>query len=351
MAFTLQDLAHQVGGTVEGDGRLVLQGVAGLEDAEPGQISFLADSKYGAAMAATRASAVIVAEDWQGSAPCALLRVAQPNEAFTKVYVLFAPPPVEFAPGVHPTAIVADGVTLGNGVSIGPYCVIRPGARIGDRTVLCAHCYVGDRSCIGKDGLIHPFVSLREDVQVGDRAIIHNGTVIGSDGYGFVPEIKGGTLVIRKIPQAGSVQIGNDVEIGANVTIDRARFGRTRIGNSVKIDNLVHVAHNVVVGDCTGLVAQVGISGSTRIGSRVVVWGQAGIAGHLTIGDGAQIGARSGVTKDVAAGVHVSGYPAMPHDKARRTHASIMRLPELKQRVEGLEQRLAGLEQRLKTAG
>ena len=221
--------------------------------------------------------------------------------------------------------------------------MLEAGVSVGDRTRILAGCYLGHDSVVGNDCLLYPHVNVRERTRIGDRAIIHCGAVLGSDGYGFVPEQQDGKLTIRKIPQTGIVEIGNDVEIGANVTIDRARFGKTRIGNSVKIDNLVHIAHNVTVGDCTGIIAQVGISGSSTIGSRVILYGQAGVAGHLEIGDGAVVGAQAGVTKDVPPGTYVSGYPAMPHDKAAKAHAGLMRLPQLKERVAEIEKTLSAL--------
>ena len=297
------------------------------------------------------ASAVIVGEDWEDKCPAVLIRVKDVDRAFDKAVALFAPPPPAITPGIHPTAVIAGDVRLGKDVAVGPYCVLEPGVRVGDRTVISAGCYLGHGTVVGKDGRLYPHVSVREGTCIGDRAIIHSGVVIGSDGYGFVPEEKNGKLVITKIPQTGTVEIGDDVEIGANATIDRARFGKTRIGNSVKIDNLVQVGHNVVVGDCSGIVAQVGISGSTTIGSRVLLYGQAGVAGHLHIGDGAVIGAQAGVSKDVAPGAHVRGTPAMPDEKMGESHANVMRLPHLKKRVAELERRLAETEKKIGAGG
>ena len=226
-------------------------------------------------------------------------------------------------------------------MTIGPLCVIDEDAVIGDRTILRAQCHIGAGARIGADCLFHPQVSLREDCLVGDRVIVHNGSVIGSDGFGYVADASG---VRTKIDQMGIVVIKDDVEIGANVAIDRARFGRTYIGTGVKIDNLVQVAHNVVVGDHAVLVAQVGVSGSTAIGEKAILGGQVGVAGHLQIAPGALIGAQSGVTKDVPEGSYLFGTPAMPFQKFSRNQANVNNIDRLKRRIAELEQRLGRLE-------
>ena len=343
---TVSEIADRLGGKLEGDGSLKIAGAAGLRSARSGEISFLFNSRYAGAMEETSADAVVVERAWAGKRNVgAVIRVGDVNAALEEVLRWFSPEPVKPARGIHPTAVISPGAVLGADVAVGPYCVIEANTSIGDRSSIWAGSYVGAGSTLGADCLVYPNVTIREGTRIGDRAIVHSGTVIGSDGYGFVPEEKDGRLSIRKIQQIGTVEIGNDVEIGANVTIDRARFGRTLIGNNVKIDNLVQIAHNVVIGDYCGIVAQVGIAGSTAIGSRVVLWGQAGVAGHLTIGDGAVVGAKATVLKDVDPGSHVSGYPAMPHDKATRSHANVMRLPQLKERVKQLEARVKQLEE------
>lgn len=345
--MTVAEIARQVSGTVEGDGSLSITGLSGIEEAKPGDITFLSKPRYASAVAGTKASAILVGESMTVPCPCTVIRVKNPDLAFTQLASILMPPVEMMKPGIHTTAIVAPGVELGKDVCIGPYCVLEPGARIGDRTQLFAGCYVGHGTVIGKDGRLYPHVTIRERTKIGDRVIIHNGAVVGSDGFGYA---RVGERW-EKIPQVGTVEIGDDVEIGANVAVDRARFGKTVIANGVKIDNLVQIAHNVVIGENTAIAAQTGISGSTTVGRNVQLAGQSGLAGHLAVGDGAIVGAQAGVTKDVLPGTFVSGYPAMPHDKAKETHAHLMRLPHLKKRVEELEHRLAEIEKALHPGG
>lgn len=342
MKLTVAEIARRLGGVVEGNGAAEISGLAGIREAQAGQLTFMAAPRYAAAAGATKAAAVIVAKDWDRPCPAALIRVKNPEKAFAEAAQWFAPPTVVFQPGVHPTAVVAGDARLGKDVTIGPLCVVEPGAAIGDRCVLVAACYVGHGASIGADSKLYPQVSLREYVRVGCRTIIHNGAVIGSDGFGYVQE----GAARKKIPQIGIVVIGDDVEIGANVTIDRARFGQTRIGNGVKIDNLVQIAHNVIIGDNSVIVAQVGISGSTSVGERTILAGQVGVAGHLVIGSDVIAGAQAGITKDIPSGMFVVGSPAYPHDKAMKLFAHTARLPELKARIAALEERLAKLEQK-----
>ena len=344
MSMTVADIAARLGEVVvEGDGSTAIHGVAGVRDGGPGDIAFVSQVRYAADAAASRVSALIVAKDWNRPASCVLIRVEKPEVAFAQVALWFAPPAIKRAPGVHPTAVVAHDAKLGRDVHVGPLVVIESGASIGDRTVILAQCHIGQGVIIGQDGLIYPQVSIREYCQLGHRVIVHNGTVIGSDGFGYDVDKQG---VRHKIPQIGIVVIGDDVELGANVTIDRARFGKTRIGNGVKVDNLVQIAHNVVVGENAVIVAQAGVAGSTMIGTKAVLAGQAGVAGHLVVGDGAVVGAQAGVTKDVAPGAYVTGYPAAPHKEAAEMHAHINRLPQLKARVAELEKRIQELEKR-----
>ncbi|HAS83054.1 MAG TPA: UDP-3-O-(3-hydroxymyristoyl)glucosamine N-acyltransferase [Verrucomicrobia bacterium] len=339
----LAKIVEKLGGTLVGDGSLDIKGLGSLADAQVGDLSFLANPRYTSAVASTLASAVLLAKDWKGECPCAAVYVENPDRAFAEAALLLSPPPVGFAPGVHPTAVIAPDAKLGEGVTIGPHVVIQPGAVVGDRSVLVANCYVGHEAVIGSDCRLYAHVSIRERCVLGNRVIIHDGSVVGSDGFGYTPDKHG---VWHKVLQLGIVEVGDDVEIGANAAIDRARFGKTRVGNGVKIDNLVQIAHNVQIGDHAVMASQVGISGSTWIGRHVQLGGQAGLAGHLHVGDGAVVGAQAGVTKDVEAGSFVSGYPAMDHRKATKAHAHLMRLPELKERIKKLEDLVTALQQR-----
>lgn len=335
---TVGELAALLGGTVEGDASLPVRGVASLRDALPGDISFLSNPRYEAQVASTQASVVLIRSDWQGPHTVTLLRVENPDRAFAEVVPLFVLPPPSFAPGIHPTAILGEGCEIGEGVTIGPYVVIGRGCHIGARCILEAHVVLGDHVTMGEGTHLRPHVSVREGVRMGRNVSIHNGSVIGSDGFGYTITVDAsGAPVIEKVPQLGIVELGDDVEIGANVTIDRARFGATKIGNHVKIDNLVQIAHNVQVGDSSGIVSQVGVSGSTHIGKGVMLWGQAGLAGHLDIGDGAVVLAQSGVSKNVPAGATVFGAPAQDRREAVKALALPRTVERLQKRVDALE--------------
>lgn len=340
MSLTVSEIAGIVGGTLEGEGDATVSGLAGLAEAGGEDITFLSNPKYSAEAACTAAAAVIVSRSWKGDCPRPVIRVEDPDAALAVLAETLGPPPVRPEPGIHATAVVGEDVVIGRDVVIGPQCVVEDGARIGDRSVLWAQCFVGREAGIGEDSLLYPLVSVREGSLVGRRVIIHSGAVIGSDGFGYIREEKGW----KKIPQVGTVEIGDDVEIGANVTVDRARFGKTVIAAGAKLDNLVQVAHNVHVGENAAIAAQVGIAGSTAVGDNVRMGGQSGATGHVEIGDNATVAARGAVTKDVPAGVLVSGYPAMPHDKARKLQAALARLPELRKRVADLEERLRRIE-------
>ncbi|MEA2068466.1 MAG: UDP-3-O-(3-hydroxymyristoyl)glucosamine N-acyltransferase, partial [Verrucomicrobiota bacterium] len=310
-------------------------------EAAKGEISFLSNPKYAAQVAATKASAVIVPNDWVRPAKCALVRVENPDQVFAQAAELFYEAPPRPAAGVHPSAVVAESAQLGDGVSIGANCTVEEGVAIGANTVVSPNCHIGYKTLIGADCFLYPLVSTREFTEIGARVIIHNGTVVGSDGFGYAVLDDG---LRTKIPQIGKVVIEDDVEIGANVAIDRARFGKTRIGKGTKVDNLVQIAHNVVIGEHSVLCGQAGISGSTTIGSRVIMAGQSGLAGHLQVGDGAIIGAQAGVMKDVPAKDFVIGSPAMPHLQFKKIVANTILLPKLKDRLKKLEERIERLE-------
>jgi len=343
---TLSELAAELGGEVIGDGSTVIRGVAGIREAMPGDITFLANSRYDAHLAETRASAVICARG-RDAAAVPLLAVDNPYLAFQRAVGIFRPDQPRPAPGIHPTAVVADGARLGRDVAVGPHCILEDGAQLGDRVVVMGGCYIGHRVAIGDDTLLFPRVVVREECVIGSRCIVHPGAVIGSDGFGFA--LDAGRY--HKVPQVGNVVIGDDVEIGANTTIDRATTHSTRIGDGTKIDNLVQIGHNVVVGRHCIIVAQVGVSGSTELEDHVTLGGQAGLVGHIRIGRGAMVGAQSGVTKSVPPGTVVTGYPATQHTIWRRLQALIHRLPDFVSRSRELEDRVTELERQREREG
>ena len=335
MTYTLQQLATTSGGELVGDPSLKITGAASLAEATPGEISFFGNRKYIGLLRKTRASAVFVPADFAEAITPAQIRVANPTKAFEQVVLKFAPKAIAFTPGIHPTAVVDASAQLGERVSIQPHAVIEAGARISDDTIIGAGSYIGHETVIGPACLIYPRVTIRERSRIGSRVIIHSGAVIGADGFGF--EMVDGRQ--QKIQQLGIVQIDDDVEIGANTTVDRARFGRTWIQQGVKIDNLVQIAHNVVVGKNSVIVAQTGVSGSTRVGERVMMGGQVGIVGHLEIGDDTAIGAQSGISKSVPGGAWF-GSPAVPLGEAKQQIAWIHRLGKLFGRVKEIEKKL-----------
>lgn len=342
MQKTLEEIAAVIDGEVVGDGKVVITGVCGIKEAKEGDLTFVANSRYLNLMDDTKASAIITSREVK-KAPKPIIRTDNPSLAFAKIISLIAPTEAKYPQGIHPTAIVGNNVKLGKSIAIGAYTVIEDNAEIDDGTIIYPSVYIGHHTKIGSKTLIYPQVIIRERVDIGSRVIIHSGTVIGSDGFGFAT-VQG---VHHKIPQIGIVVIEDDVEIGANVTIDRARFGKTIIGKGTKIDNLVQVAHNVVVGENSILVAQTGISGSTTIGKNVILAGQSGVVGHIEIGDNAVIGGRAGVTKSVPPNTCVSGFPAKPHQLAKRINAFIQRLPNLFKTVSDLEDKVKKVEERL----
>ncbi len=335
-----------VRGELSGDPGQVVTGLAGLREATPSDVSFLASPKYQAAVKSTHARVLIVARDLPVDFDGAIIRVDNPSEAFAELVRQVAPPPVKFPPGVHLTAVVASTARLGKDVSIQAHAVIEDRVVIGDRTVVGAGSYIGHESRLGSDCRLYANVSLRERTVLGDRVILHSGVVLGADGFGY--EQVNGTH--KKIPQVGTVEIGDDVEIGANSAIDRGRFGRTRIGQGTKIDNLVQIGHNCVIGQHCIICGLVGIAGSTIIGHHVTIAGQVGVAGHLTIGDKSIIMAQAGVTKDVPPGSIMLGAPAVPHKEFKRVNAAIQRLPETVGKLHELEQQLAEIRKRLESS-
>ena len=335
----VSDIARAVGGEWTGGADPDLRGIAPLDRADAADLSFLAHPRYLPYLPATRAGALLIAASLAERVPPAVpcIVVDDVHRALAALLPALYPQP-SVAPGVHPTAVLGRGVVLGVAVTVGPYAVIEAGAEIGERARIGAHCAIGAGSRVEEDVVLHPHVTLYAGTRVGARSIIHAGARLGVDGFGYA-NVDGRA---RKIPQVGGCVIGEDVEIGANTTIDRGSIGATEIGAGVKIDNLVHIAHNVRIGEGSIIVAQVGVAGSTVIGRGVTLAGQAGLAGHIEIGDGTTIGAQAGVFGDVPAGVLYSGYPARPHRESLRAQASLARLPKLVERLRALERAVFG---------
>ncbi len=342
MNWTTEKIAAFLGGEIVGSRDLTISGLAKIEDAKPGEITFLANPKYEKFAAETRASAIIVNQEFKAG-DMTVIKVKDPYLAFMTLAKEWADRDSHVDPGIHSTAIIAPDATLEENVRIGPYVVIGKNSHIGANSILHAGVVIGDHVSVGHDCLIYPRVSIREYCRIGNRVILQNGAVIGSDGFGYA--FHEGQY--HKIPQTGIVTIEDDVEIGANTTIDRAALGETRIAQGCKIDNLVQIAHNVQVDSHTAIAAQVGISGSTRVGKYVRIGGQAGFVGHIKIGDKAIVGAQAGVTKEVPENVFYSGYPARENMKAKREEASLGRLPELLKSFRRLTARVEELEARL----
>jgi UDP-3-O-[3-hydroxymyristoyl] glucosamine N-acyltransferase len=336
-AYSVRDLAERVGGQALGNVEQIISSVSDLASAQAGQISFLGNQRYLKAARSTKASAVVVGVDIAESFSSAEIRVVNPSLAFAQIVALYTSEPIRSEPGIHPTALLGQGVELGENVSIQPYVVIESGVKIGARSVIGAGSYLGHETVLGEDCLLYPRVTVRERTLLGCRVILHSGVVLGSDGFGY--EFQDGRHL--KIPQTGYVQIDDDVEIGANTTVDRGRFGRTWIQRGSKLDNLVMIAHNVVIGEHSIIVSQSGISGSTVVGRYFTLAGQSGLAGHLNVGEQVTITAQSGVAKDVPSKAVLSGRHALPLREALKLEALGRRLPELLARIETLEKQLA----------
>ncbi len=351
MGITASELAVKIGGECEGDWNVVIHGIAGIREAVEGQITFIADSnsKYAADIKNTRASAIIVPKDMDittfmpngntNNDHRAVIRTYQPKLAMIKAQTLLAPKEimaVSTSNGIHPLAFIGKDVVVGKNVHIGPFACVEDGSQVGENTIIYPNSYIGPKCRIGSNCQIHPNVTIREGIQIGDRVIIHAGTVIGGDGFGYEP-VNGQHY---KIPQLGSVVIEDDVEIGANVTIDRATFDKTWIKKGTKIDNLVQIAHNVIIGENCIVVAQTGIAGSTELEDRVTLAAQVGVTGHIKIGTGTIVTGRSAVTKNIPSNVCVTGHPAKPHKEDQKIMVNVQRLPKLAKRVQELEQKV-----------
>ena len=343
--LTLGEIAAALGATVEGDPSRVVRGVASLDAAGPTDVSFVTDPRYASAAQASRAGAFLAPPGVTGL-PAPILRTAAPRLALIDLIALFHPP-TPLAPGRHPTAVVAPDARVAPTASVGALAVVEAGAEIGPGAQLHPLTYVGRCVVIGDETVLYPTVEIREGVRLGRRVIVHAGAVIGADGFGYTFD----GARHRKIPQVGGVRIEDDVEIGANTTIDRATLGETVVSQGTKIDNLVQIGHNVEIGEHTVIAGQVGISGSCRIGRGVVIAGQVGLADHVTVGDGARLGAQSGIHADIAAGGKVLGTPARPLTESKRIMLATGHLPDLMRKVRTLERRLARLESRLGGGG
>jgi UDP-3-O-[3-hydroxymyristoyl] glucosamine N-acyltransferase len=320
----LEDLALELGAECRGPADLEITGVAGIEDACSGQLTFISNPKYAPFAKTTKASAILLAPDF-AEVSTATLRTSNPYLAFARAVGIFYQPPV-YAPGIHPTAVIDATAVIGRDAHIGAYVVVGSGVVLGGRATLLAHAVIYPRVRIGEDFFAHSHAIVREGCRIGDRVLLQNGAVIGGDGFGFA---KGDDGAWKKIPQSGPVIIADDVEVQSNACIDRASVGATRIGAGSKIDNLVQIGHGSSVGDHTLLCAQVGLAGSTDIGNNVILAGQVGVAGHCRIGDRVVATAQSGIPNDVPAGRTVSGYPAIDNRQWLRAVVCFERLPEI----------------------
>ncbi len=339
MRVSLRELAVWMDAELlSGDPALVITGFASLREAQEGDLTFYRDTRYQEQLGKTKASAVLVTRGWTAAVGgAALLAVDDPSRVFERVADRYGVQLVAFRPGIHASAVVPASIAAqAQELSIGAGAVIEEGASIGKGTIIGAGCYVGANSSIGEGAQLHANVTVQTGSLLGRNVIVHSGAIIGADGFGY--EFENGRH--RKVRQSGIVQIDDDVEIGANTTIDRARFGRTHVGEGTKIDNQVQIGHNVVIGKHCIIVAGTGIAGSAQVGDYVVIAAQCGVAGHVSIGSGCTLGARTGVTKDLPAGrVQYMGFPALPAGEERRRLAGIKRLPQLRERVKRLERR------------
>lgn len=339
--MTLGDIAQLIGATIDGDANLRITGLNGIKEAVSGDLTFYADPRYSAYLQKTPAAALIVPNDFPKDAR-PLLRVAQPYFAFAQLLQLLEQRLLVHPTGIHPTAVVADSAVLGRDVVLDAHAVVCDGARLGDGVVVYAGVYIGQNATIGPKTVIFPNSTIRERVQIGARCIIHSNVAIGSDGFGYAGV--GPNRV--KIPQIGSVILGDDVEIGSNTAIDRATTGNTTIGRGTKIDNLVQIGHNVCIGEHCAISGSVAIAGSAKIGNNVLIGGQAAIGGHIVIGDGAIVAGKTGVHKSVPPGGTVAGI-SYQHEAelARKVYAAVEYLPDLLKRFRKLEKRVDALEE------
>jgi UDP-3-O-[3-hydroxymyristoyl] glucosamine N-acyltransferase len=333
---TLGVLAREIGGELDGDEGIVVRNISDIEEAKEGDVAFVMRKENAQFIGKTKASCVIVPSELKTPAPVPVIACKNANLAFKKAAEIIFKNKVTHPGGIHRTASIGERVTLGTGVAVGAYAVVEDGASIGDGTVVYAHSYIGFETKIGKNCLIYPNVTLRENVTIGDRVIINPGSVIGSDGFGYERTPKG----YEKIPHIGDIVIEDDVELGACVTVDRAKIAHTRIGRGTKIDNLVQIAHNVTIGQNCIIIAQCGISGSVKIGNNVIMAGQVGLVDHIEIGDNVIIGAQAGVMKSIPANTVAVGSPARPARKTLAIVALLEKLPEMYKKLKAIEKKL-----------
>lgn len=333
MRKSLKELLEITDGEILGDGDTVITNVAGITEAKKGDITFVSNPKYEQYIGSTNASAIIIKEFQKDKIKIPAIISKNPYLSYAKIIIYIAKEIEKHPSGISKNCSISKSAKIGGKVAISDFVVVDENSKIDDGTIIYPNCYIGRNSKIGRNCLIYPNVTIRENIIIGNNVIIHAGTVIGSDGFGYVQD--NGSL--KKIPQIGIVEIADDVEIGANVTIDRAATGKTFIGRGTKIDNLVQIAHNVQIGENSIIVSQAGISGSTKIGNGVTIAGQAGLVGHITVGDGAVIAAQAGVIGDVPPKETVSGYPARPHKQAMKIYALLQKLPELFEEIKKLK--------------
>jgi UDP-3-O-[3-hydroxymyristoyl] glucosamine N-acyltransferase len=336
MSLTTSDLAHRLGGELLGDGAAVVTGFAAAHNAKTGDVTFAENAEYFAAAEKSAATAIIAGKEYS-SAYKIVIRVANPRLASAKALAIFFPEP-KFAAGIHPSAVIAPSAHIDPTAHIGAHCTVGERVKVGAHCVLQPGVVVGNDSVLGEGTNLFPNVTVYSDSQIGRRVRIHSGTVIGSDGFGYVFD----SGFQRKIPQIGNVIIGDDVEIGSNVSVDRAALGSTIIGKGTKIDNLVQVAHNVEIGEHTIVCSQVGIAGSAKVGSYAVLAGQVGLAGHIKIGNKVTIGSQSGVMDNIPDGETWLGYPAQPDRQTKRMWVAARRLPDLLKKIAYWEKKLGG---------
>lgn len=342
-SLSLGEIGELVKAEIKGDPALRISGIGSLEGASPDQLSFLVDSRYEHLALNCRAGALIVTPAFR-ELDFNLLITDNPYLALARASQLFTAVPSDNF-GIHPASFLGENIRFGEGVCVGPFVHIGGNCAIGAGTIIGSGACIAENVVVGENCLIHPRVSVLAGCVIGDRVIIHSGAVIGADGFGYAQDEQGRHI---KIPQTGIVQIDDDVEIGANATIDRATFGKTWIKRGTKIDNLVMIAHNVIVGEDCAIVAQVGISGSTHLGNHVVLGGQVGIAGHIEIGDRVQIGAKSGILHAIKPDQVIMGIPGVPREEFFRTYTNILRLPRLKAELKRLAERVQSIEEELK---